>query len=139
MKILLTGADGYIGCLAAHALERRGHEVVGLDTGYYRDGWLYSSGKQNTVSPRMLATDLRNVDASTVEGLDAVVHLAELSNDPLGQNNPENTFAINHGGSVLLARACKTAGVPRFVYTSSCSVYGILSGLYGRSQSPQAR
>jgi nucleoside-diphosphate-sugar epimerase len=124
MKILLTGADGYIGCLAAPILEARGHEVVGLDNGYYRDGWLYSNGKQRT-SPRTLSMDLRDVDESTVQGFDAVVHLAELSNDPLGQNNPENTFDINHGGSVKLARLSKAAGVPRFVYTSSCSVYGI--------------
>ena len=76
----------------------------------------------------MINKDLRHIMADDLEGFDAVVHLAELSNDPLGQNKPENTFRINHGGSVDLAKMAKSKGVRRFVYTSSCSVYGAGTG-----------
>ena len=128
MKVLVTGVEGYIGALLAPILMMRGHEVVGLDCGYYRDGWLYSDSGQFPQFPRMINKDLRNVSDSDLEGIDAVVHLAELSNDPLGQNNPDNTFKINHLGSVDLARIAKKMGVSRFVYTSSCSVYGVGKG-----------
>ena len=125
MKIFVTGVEGYIGVLLAPMLMRRGHEVVGLDTGYYRDGWLYSDSKAFNTFPRLINKDLRHISEDDLRGCDAVVHLAELSNDPLGQNNPENTFKINHRGSVALATAAKKVGVSRFVYTSSCSVYGV--------------
>lgn len=125
MKILVTGTEGYIGSRLAPLLIGDGHEVVGLDTGYYRDGWLYSPPVQRFLSPRTLLTDLRSVTPSDLEGFDAVVHLAELSNDPLGENRPEVTYRINHQGSVHLAQLAKQAGVARFVYASSCSVYGI--------------
>src|SRR5690242_12025090 len=128
MKLLVTGTEGYIGALLAPLLLSRGHEVVGLDTGYYRDGWLYSDSRSSPYLPALINRDLRRVHEPDLAGLDAVVHLAELSNDPLGQNNPDNTFKINHQGSVQLARNAKRAGVSRFVYTSSCSVYGIGSG-----------
>jgi nucleoside-diphosphate-sugar epimerase len=101
---------------------------VGTDTGYYRDGWLYSDTRQFHAFPRLLNKDLRRLEAEDLEGCDAVVHLAELSNDPLGQNNPETTYKINHEGSVHLAEMAKQAGVRRFVYTSSCSVYGLGQG-----------
>jgi nucleoside-diphosphate-sugar epimerase len=104
-----------------------GHEVVGLDTGYYRDGWLYSPAA-SYVTPCQLVRDLRDVEPQQLEGFDAVVHLAELSNDPLGENNPEVTYRINHQGSVNLAKAAKSVGITRFVYASSCSVYGLGSG-----------
>ncbi|MGB5547666.1 MAG: NAD(P)-dependent oxidoreductase, partial [Polyangiales bacterium] len=103
MRILLTGLDGYIGSLLAPVLMDAGHEVVGLDTGFYRDGWLYSDPKRWARSPKTLCKDLRSVSAADVEGMDAIVHLAELSNDPLGDTVPEVTRRINHLGSVQLA------------------------------------
>lgn len=128
MKAFVTGVNGYIGAVLAPYLIERGIEVRGLDTGYYRDGWLYSDNRHLAVSPETLNKDLRQVDPADLAGCDAVVHLAELSNDPLGENNPEVTHKINHGGSVRLAQAARTAGIRRFVYTSSCSVYGAGTG-----------
>ena len=125
MRIFVTGVDGYIGCVLVPRLVSEGHEVVGLDTGFYRDGWLYSDPAHFPVAATTLCKDLRKIDSGDLNGFDAVVHLAELSNDPLGANNPEITHDINHRGSVRLAEAAKSAGVPRFVYTSSCSVYGL--------------
>ena len=109
-------------------LIERGHDVIGLDTGYYRDGWLYSDNKLMKQFSTLVNKDLRRISGDDLAGCDAIVHLAELSNDPLGQNNPENTFKINHIGSLELAKTAKRQGVPRFVYTSSCSVYGLGSG-----------
>ncbi len=136
MKVLVTGTDGYIGSLLAPFLIREGFEVIGLDTGYYRDGWLYTDIERLTQSPLQINSDLRTVAPVQFEGIDAVVHLAELSNDPLGENNPAVTRAINHHGSVRLAELAKDAGVERFVYTSSCSVYGLGSGDILDEQSP---
>jgi nucleoside-diphosphate-sugar epimerase len=124
MKILVTGADGYIGAILTPALIERGHDVVGLDCGFYRNGWLYDDRQPR---PPVITKDIRHVDAADVVDFDAVVHLAELSNDPLGEHDPRLTYEINHRGSVELARTCKAAGVGRFVYTSSCSVYGAAS------------
>ncbi len=123
MRLLVTGTDGYIGCRLAPMLVAAGHTVTGLDTGYYRDGWLYST-REMRQSPMTLNMDLRDITASDLAGYDGVVHLAELSNDPLGQNNPEVTEKINYEGSVRLAQAARAAGVRRFVYASSCSIYG---------------
>ncbi|MEE9141715.1 MAG: NAD-dependent epimerase/dehydratase [Gammaproteobacteria bacterium] len=128
MKLFVTGVDGYIGCLLASLLIERGHEVVGLDTGYYRDGWLYSDPENMRLLPNTIAKDLRDVEPADLSGCDAVVHLAELSNDPLGENSPDVTFDINHRGSVRLAKMARSLGIGRFVYTSSCSVYGVGSG-----------
>ena len=122
MKVLLTGTDGYIGVMMAPYLAARGHDVTGLDTGFYREGWLYDAGVP--VMTR-LRKDIRHVGLDDLRGIEAVVHLAELSNDPLGQLNPEITYRINHEASTRLARLCREAGVGRFVYTSSCSVYGV--------------
>jgi len=122
VKILVTGTDGYIGSLLGSVLMDRGHEVVGIDTGFYRDGWLYNAVKQ---SPRWIRKDIRDITEKDLEGFDAVAHLAELSNDPLGKLNNDITYEINHIGSVELAKKCKQVGVSRFVYTSSCSVYGV--------------
>ncbi|ACL25031.1 MULTISPECIES: NAD-dependent epimerase/dehydratase family protein [Chloroflexus] len=122
MRILLTGSGGYIGIVTAPYLMERGHEVVGVDTGYYESGWLYHSGLPQ---PQLIVKDIRRLTTADLVGFDAVVHMAELSNDPLGQLNRELTFQINHQGSVNLAKAAKAAGVTRFVYMSSCSVYGI--------------
>jgi nucleoside-diphosphate-sugar epimerase len=122
MRVLLTGTDGYIGVLMAPYLAARGHEVTGLDTGFYRDGWLYDADVPVMTKVRK---DIRRVELDDLRGMDAVVHLAELSNDPLGQLNPEITYRINHEASTRLARLAREAGVARFVYTSSCSVYGV--------------
>src|SRR5713101_5034580 len=124
MRVFVTGVNGYIGAVLAPYLLERGLALVGLDTGYYRDGWLYSDNKRLAATPHTLNKDLRAISAPDLEGCDAVVHLAELSNDPLGQNNPEVTHQINHRGSVTVAEAARAAGIRRFVYTSSCCVYG---------------
>jgi nucleoside-diphosphate-sugar epimerase len=126
MRILVTGTDGYIGVVLAPFLLARGYDVVGLDTGFYRNAWLYNN--RVAMLPLVHNKDLRCMKVDDVAGMDAVVHLAELSNDPLGQLSPHITYAINYQGSVALARLCKEAGVPRFVYTSSCSVYGVGGG-----------
>ena len=133
MNILVTGVDGYIGTVLADYLIRRGHAITGLDTGFYRDGWLYN--EQALQRPPCISKDLRQITEADLRGFGAVVHLAELSNDPLGQHNPELTYAINHCGTVALATKCKHAGVPRFVYTSSCSVYGTGSGEFKTEES----
>lgn len=102
--------------------------MAGLDTGFYVDGCLYVDPVGMPFGPRTTFKDLRTVTAEDFEGFDAVIHLAELSNDPLGQNRPEITFKINHEGSVRIAKVARDAGVSRFVYASSCSVYGVGSG-----------
>ncbi len=127
MKVLVTGTDGYIGAVLAVRLMNEGHEVVGLDTGFYRGGWLFNDPTSLDRSPQSLCVDVRKVEAHHLAGFDAVVHLAELSNDPLGESNRDVTFDINHQGSLRIAEMAKRAGVSRFVYTSSCSVYGVAS------------
>jgi nucleoside-diphosphate-sugar epimerase len=137
VKILITGTEGYIGARMGPILAAHGHDITGLDTGFYRNGCLYVDPLGMPVSPRTIYKDLRTVEASDFEGIDAVVHLAELANDALGENCPEITFKINHEGSVRLARTAKQAGVRRFVYASSCSVYGLASnGDYMDESSP---
>ncbi|MGH8132136.1 MAG: NAD-dependent epimerase/dehydratase family protein [Steroidobacteraceae bacterium] len=136
MRIFVTGVNGYIGAVLAPYLLERGFSVVGLDTGYYRDGWLYSDNQRMAVQPHTLNKDLRNITAADLDGCDAVVHLAELSNDPLGQNNPAVTHKINYRGSVALAQTAVGLGIRRFVYTSSCSVYGAGSGDFLDERAP---
>jgi nucleoside-diphosphate-sugar epimerase len=135
MKVLLTGSEGYIGVHIAAVLRDRGHDVTGLDAGFYREGWLY--GRAERMLPEVtLRRDVRSVEAGDLEGFDAVVHLAELSNDPLGQLDPELTYRVNHGGSVRLAELAREAGVGRFLYASSCSVYGVGAGEFAVETSP---
>jgi nucleoside-diphosphate-sugar epimerase len=124
VRVLVTGHHGYIGSVLAPALREAGLEVVGLDTFYYR-GCNFGDG---TEFEPALALDLRDVQPADLEGFDAVVHLAALSNDPLGDFNPNWTYAINRDGTVALARAAKEAGVRRFVFASSCSMYGAAEG-----------
>src|SRR5262245_6074090 len=121
MKILLTGADGYIGAVLGPKLIEAGHDVRGIDTGFYRRGWLFNDSRTR---PIVTSKDVRHLSLDDLRGFEAVVHLAELSNDPLGENDPETTYAVNFCGSFELARKCKEAGVSRFVYSSSCSIYG---------------
>lgn len=132
MKVLVTGTDGYIGAMLAPLLTARGHEVVGLDTGFYRDGWLYG----DPASLTQIRKDVRAITEDDLRGFDGVIHLAELSNDALGQHDPELTRQINHRGSVALAQKARAAGVPRFVYSSSCSVYGVSSDNFVTEESP---
>ncbi|KQT92267.1 NAD-dependent dehydratase [Marmoricola sp. Leaf446] len=121
MRVLVTGTDGYLGCLVAADLIREGHDVVGVDTGFYRLGWLYNGVD---AFARTLNKDIRKLTLEDLEGVEAIVHMAELSNDPLAAVAPELTYEINHQGSVNLATLAQQAGVERFVYMSSCSVYG---------------
>jgi nucleoside-diphosphate-sugar epimerase len=125
MRVLVTGTEGYLGSLLAPLLMQRGHDVVGVDTGFYKEGWLYRGTDRTALT---LDKDIRAIDAADLEGVDAIVHMAELSNDPVGELSPTITYDINHQGSVRLATLAKERGVQRFVYTSSCSVYGVADG-----------
>lgn len=120
MKVLLTGHLGYLGSVMAPVLRDAGHEVSGLDSGLFA-GCVLGPGPDD---PPGEPVDLRDVTADRLSGVDAVVHLAALSNDPLGSLKPELTYDINHTASVRLARLAKDAGVRRFLYASTCSVYG---------------
>jgi nucleoside-diphosphate-sugar epimerase len=120
MRILLTGHRGYIGSVMGPVFAAAGHAVTGLDTDYYAACTFIGS----VPAFPALERDVRDVAARDLEGFDAVVHLAALSNDPLGDLNPELTHDINHRGSVHLARAAREAGVRRFLLSSSCSNYG---------------
>ena len=124
MRVLVTGDRGYIGSVLAPALAAAGHDVHGLDTDFYR-GCDFGAPVELDGSHRR---DVRDVSARDVEGFDAIVHLAALSNDPLGDLDPAWTYAINRDGTVALAEAARRAGVPRFVFASSCSMYGAASG-----------
>ena len=120
MRVLLTGHRGYIGAVAAPLLQQAGHEVVGLDTDFFTG---CDFGNPNPEIPE-LRRDLRNLSKSDFEGFEAIVHLGALSNDPLGNLDPKLTYDINHHASVRLAELAKSAGVSRFVFSSSCSTYG---------------
>ena len=120
MKILLTGHKGYIGAVAAPVLGAAGHEIIGLDTDLFIG---CDFGKLSESVPEV-RKDLRDLTPSDVDGFDAVVHLAALSNDPLGNIDPQLTYDINHLASVKLAKLAKQTGVKRFVFASSCSTYG---------------
>lgn len=125
MRVLVTGTEGYLGYLLARVLLDAGHEVTGVDTGFYRSGFLYGDRARQ---PYTLIKDIRHLTREDLDGHEAVIHLAELSNDPAGELIPEITFDINHRGTLHLAELAREAGVPRFVYTSSCSVYGRADG-----------
>jgi nucleoside-diphosphate-sugar epimerase len=125
VRILLTGHQGYLGTVMAPILTAAGHEVTGLDSGLFAECVL---GSLDTPDVPGLSTDLRDVTVEQLRGFDAVVHMAALSNDPLGSLAPEITYDINHHASTRLARLAKEAGVSRFAYASTCSVYGAQSG-----------
>jgi len=124
MRVLLTGHKGYIGSVLAPMLLDAGHEVTGLDNGLFED-CIFGHQPAHLAE---LRRDVRDVTASELEGYDAVLHLAALSNDPLGDFNPQWTYEINYVGSVRLAQLAKQVGIPRFLYASSCSLYGLAAG-----------
>jgi len=123
MRVLLTGHDGYIGAVMGPLLREAGFDVVGLDSDLFRG---CDFGEPCPALPT-IRKDVRDIDAADLSGFDAVVHLAAISNDPLGDLNPDCTYDINHRSSVRLAELAKQAGVNRFVYSSSCAVYGAAS------------
>jgi nucleoside-diphosphate-sugar epimerase len=120
LRVLLTGHCGYIGVVLAPMLQRAGHDVVGLDSDLYE----YCDFGPVAKPLPAIRKDVRDVDPRDLEGFEAVLHLAGISNDPLGDMNPAWTYEINHQASVRLARLAKQVGVPRFVFSSSCSTYG---------------
>jgi len=120
MRVLVSGHKGYIGTVMVPMLLGAGHDVVGLDTDLF-ERCTFVPGIHDIAEMRV---DVRDVEVRQLKGFDAVIHLAALSNDPLGDLNPAITYEINHAASVRLARLAKEAGVRRFIYSSSCSSYG---------------
>ena len=120
MRVLVTGHHGYIGSVVAPLLAAHGHEVTGVDTFFYRDCDLRPGPQVES-----LQRDVRDLDEADLAGYEAVVHLAALSNDPLGDLDPELTFEINERASIRLAQAARETGVARFLFASSCSMYGV--------------
>ena len=124
MKVLVTGHNGYIGSVMVPMLRAAGHEVWGMDNFLFED----CTFGEDPISVPAIRKDIRDVEAEDLAGFDAVIHLAALSNDPLGNLNADSTFDINHLASVRLAKMSKQAGVPRYLYASSCSLYGLSDG-----------
>jgi len=120
MKVLVTGHQGYIGTVMVPMLLKEGHDVVGLDSDLFS---ACTFGEPVQTIPG-IQKDIRDIETSDVEGFDAVIHLAGLSNDPLSDLDPKLTYEINHEASVRLAKLAKQVGVPRFLFSSSCSNYG---------------
>ncbi len=120
MHVLVTGHDGYIGTRLVPLFREAGHDVAGVDSGLFSD---YTIGAEPDPVPAV-RMDVRDLTPAHFEGFDAVVHLAGISNDPLGDLSPETTYDINARGTVVAAEAAKAAGVQRFVLSSSCSLYG---------------
>ncbi len=121
MRVLVTGHNGYVGTVMTPMLIEAGHDVVGLDTNLYAGS---TFGKDITLNIPAIQKDIRDVTAEDLDGFEAIIHLAGLSNDPLGDLNPELTYQINHLASVRLAKLAKSVGVERFIFSSSCSNYG---------------
>lgn len=131
-KVLVTGHDGYVGSVLVERLLTAGYEVVGLDTCYYEDCDFTQGASPGSV----IRKDIRDVALEDLSGVDAVIHLAGLSNDPVGELDPELTLDINYRASVSLAKLAKQSGVRRFLYASSCSLYGAGSGDWLDESSP---
>lgn len=122
MRILVTGNNGYIGPVLTGMLSKRGYEVIGLDTDYYKECDLV---KFHNSIKKQIIKDVREVKAEDLKDIDAIIHLAALSNDPLGEFNEELTYDINYKSTINLAKLAKVTGVKRFVYSSSQSMYGV--------------
>jgi nucleoside-diphosphate-sugar epimerase len=120
LRVLVTGHEGYIGSVMVPLLREAGHEVEGLDTGWF-EGCTFGQSANGIPAIRL---DIRDAHVDALRGFDAVIHLAALSNDPLGDLNPHVTYDINHRASVKLAECARRAGVTRYLYSSSCSLYG---------------
>jgi len=132
MRVLITGHEGYLGSVMTPRFVQAGHEVVGLDTGYFADCTLIPPA----LKVPSIRKDLRNLEPADLEGFDAVVHLAALSNDPIGNLNPHWTEGINFQASVRLAEFAKAAGVQRFLFSSSCIMYGMSEAAMVTEESP---
>jgi nucleoside-diphosphate-sugar epimerase len=120
MRVVVTGHNGYIGCVLVPLLQDAGHEVMGLDN-YLYEACTFGGEVED---PPALRKDVRDVDIEDLEGFDAVIHLAAISNDPVGDLDPETTYEINHRAASRLAALAKRAAVERFLFSSSCSLYG---------------
>lgn len=132
-KILVTGNEGYIGSVLVERLLQKGYHVIGFDLGIFKD---VAFGKERTAPRQQIYKDVRDMTIDDLRGIDAVIHLAALSNDPLGYLDPELTFAINHVASVRLASIAKEAGVKRFLFSSSCSIYGVAGDALAEEEAP---
>jgi len=132
MRVLVTGHNGYIGSVLAPMVRAAGHDVVGCDT-YLFEECTFGAPDRDFPSLRM---DVRDVEPEQLRGFDAVIHLAALCNDPLGDLNPDATYEINHRATVRLAEAAKHAGVCRFLFASSCSLYGVAGDQMLTEESP---
>ena len=133
MRVLVTGHHGYIGSVTVPALVAAGHDVVGADTRFYEGCDLF----EGVAPAEERRVDVRDLTAADLDGFDAIVHLAALSNDPLGDFAPELTAEINYGATLSLARAAREAGVERFVFASSCSMYGTQAATPVDEDAPQ--
>ena len=121
MSTLVTGNLGYIGTVLTEILVSRGYEVIGLDIGYFKDCELVKTNK----NIKQILKDIRDIEITDLDGVDSLIHLSALSNDPLGEFDPKLTYEINYSSTIKLAKLAEKKGIKRFIYVSSQSMYGI--------------